>query len=221
MLGSIGNSLSLSLNTGIMPPKSPVPLANPNKKSDEARALESYGIYKVQSYDGCPETCPPAMKSVLKLVSESQFRRISQFAAPPSEDGSKSHYDTKSGEDYDMLLKKRAEDISSICNDPSMEGAPEKTWVRKTLQPVFLVFDRSAEEKLDSDRPYHHWYATTIPFKIYAYGEEVLLVGVTFDLGVDQSSIMIRLLGHEQVLWPRGPSLSCGESLYPCLITRI
>lgn len=148
-----------------MPPKSPVPLAKSNKKSDEARALDSYGIYRVENYNWCPETCPPAIRSVFELVYKSQLMPISQFAAPPSEDGSRSHYDTKSGEDYDMLLKKRAEDISSLCNDPSLVEVPEVTWVRTMLQPVFLVFDRRTEERLDNDRPYHHWYATTILFR--------------------------------------------------------
>ena len=148
-----------------MPPKSPVPLASSNKKSDEACPLDTYGIYRVGNYDLCPETCPPAVKSVFELVYKSQLMPISQFAAPPSEDGSRSHYDTKSGEDYDMLLKKRAEDISSICNDPSLVEAVEVTWVRTMLESVFLVFDRRTEERLDSYRPYHHWYVTTISFE--------------------------------------------------------
>ena len=58
-----------------------------------------------------------------------------------------------------MLLKKRAEDISSICNDPDLVEDLEVTWVRE-MMPVFLVFDRRREERLDSDRPFHHWYAT-------------------------------------------------------------
>lgn len=147
-----------------MPPKSPLHLANSKKSSDQASALDSYGIYRVESYGGCPETCPPAMKSVFELVYKSQFMQISQFAAPPREDGSKSPYDTKSGHDYDMLLKKRAEDMSSICNDPVLVEAPEVKWVRKML-PVFLVFDREEEERLDRDRPFHHWYATPMSFR--------------------------------------------------------
>ena len=147
-----------------MPPKSPVPLAN-SIKSDEACALDSYGIYRIENYNWCPETCPLAVKSIFELIYKSQFMPISQMATPPSEDGSRSHYDTKSGEDYDMLLKKRAEDLSSICNDPSLVEVKELTWVRIMLEPVFLVFERRAEEKLDKDRPYHHWYATTISFR--------------------------------------------------------
>lgn len=148
-----------------MPPKSPVQSANLDECSDRASALDNYGIYRVESYGECPRTCPPAMKSVFELVFKSQFMQISQFAAPPSEDGSKSPYDTRSGEDYDMLLKKRAEDISSTCNDPELVEAPETTWVRDMLPRVFLLFDRKAEERLDRDRPFHHWYTTTISFR--------------------------------------------------------
>ena len=147
-----------------MPPKSPVHLTNSKKSSDQANALDRYDIYRVESYDGCPFHCPPAMKSVFELVYKSQFMQISQFAAPPREDGSKSPYNTKSGHDYDMLLKKRAEDLSSICNDPVLVEALEVKWVRKML-PVFLVFDREEEERLDRDRPFHHWYATPISFR--------------------------------------------------------
>lgn len=148
-----------------MPPKSPVQSANLNECRDHASALDSYGIYRVESYGRCPKTCPPAMKSAFELVFKSQFMQISQFAAPPSEDGSKSPYDTRSGEDYDMLLKKRAEEISSICNDPDLVEAPEATWVRDMLPRVFLLFDRRAEERLDRDRPFHHWYAITMSFR--------------------------------------------------------
>lgn len=148
-----------------MPPKFPVQSATSNEKSDQAKSLDELGIYMVKSYDGCPETCPPAIRSVFKLVYRSQFMHISQFAAPPSEDGSKSPYDTRSGQDYDMLLKKRAEDLSSICNDPDLVEAPETTWVRDMLPRVFLLFDRKAEERLDRDRPFHHWYATTMSFR--------------------------------------------------------
>ena len=165
----------LSHNTGIMPPKAPAPLANSSKKSDEARALDSHGIYRVENYDWCPETCPPAMKSIFELVYETQLMPISQIATPPSEDGSRNYYDTKSGEDYDMLLKKRAEDISSMCNDPDLVEDPELTWVRTMLEPVFLVFDRRAEERLDNDRPYHHWYATTISFRYMLIGKKSCL----------------------------------------------
>ena len=147
-----------------MPPKAPVPLANAKKSNDQPSGLDSDGIYRVESYGGCPKTCPPAMKSIFELVYKSQFMQISQFAAPPSEDGSKSPYDTTSGNDYDMLLKKRAEDMSSICNDPDFVEAPEVKWLRKML-PVFLVFDRETEERLDTDRPFHHWYATPMSFR--------------------------------------------------------
>ena len=154
-----------------MPPKSPVRLANSDKKSPEARAPDSYGIYRVENYDWSPETCPPVMRSIFELVYKTQLMPISQIATPPSEDGSKSVYDTKSGEDYDMLLKERAEDISSICNDPELVEDPELTWVRTMLEPVFLVFDRRAEERLDNDRPYHHWYATTISSRYMLIGK--------------------------------------------------
>ena len=147
-----------------MPPKSPVPLAKSRRISDQPSGLDSDGIYRFESYGGCPKTCPPAIKSVFELVYKSQFMQISQFAAPPCEDGSKNPYDTKSGDDYDMLLKKRAEDMSSICNDPDLVEDPEATWVREML-PVFLVFDRKAEERLDRDRPFHHWYATLMSFR--------------------------------------------------------
>lgn len=158
-------SRPLGLNTGIMPTKSPLQSANPNENGDQARALDNYGIYRVESYGGCPMTCPPATKSVFKLVYKSQFMRISQFAAPPSEDGSTSPYDTRSGKDYDLLLKKRAEDVSWRCNDPDSVEAPESTWVRDLLPRVFLPFDRKEEERLDRDRPFHHWYATTLSYR--------------------------------------------------------
>ena len=105
------------------------------------------------------------MKLVFDLVYKSQFMQISRFAAPLNEDGSNSPYDTRSGQDYDMLLKKRAEDISSICNDPDLVEAPEATWVRIMLPRVFLLFDRKAEERLDRDRPFHHWYAATMSLR--------------------------------------------------------
>ena len=136
--------------------------ADSNESSDEVGALDSYGIYRVESYDRCPKTCPPAIKSVFSLVYKSQFMQISQFAAPPTEDGSKSPYDTRSGADYDMWLKKRAEDLSSICNDPDMGFAKETTWVREMLPRIFLPFDRKVEESQDRDRPFHHWYATIL-----------------------------------------------------------
>ena len=148
-----------------MPPKSLEQSANPTESNEQASALDRYGIYRVESYGRCPETCPPAMKSLFKLVYKSQFTQILQFAAPPSEDGNKSPYDTRSGEDYDMLLKKRAEDISSICNDPDLVEVSEATWVRNMLPKVFLLFDRKAEERLDMDRPFHHWYAAMMSFK--------------------------------------------------------
>ena len=93
---------------------------NPDKSKDGRKALDQCGIYRVENYTRCPQTCPPVIKSMFKMIYETRFMNVSQFAAPPSEDGSASPFDTKAGDDYDGLLKTRAEDLSSICNHPDL-----------------------------------------------------------------------------------------------------
>lgn len=143
-----------------MPPRPPVQPVESNEGGDQSESFDSLGIHRVESYDRCPKTCPPAIKSVFKLVNESQLLSISPPAAAPGKGGSRSPDQNRSGEDYDMWLRKQAEQLSRKCNDPDMPGHSEQQWVVTMMPIVFLMFNRIEEEELDSKRPFHHWYAT-------------------------------------------------------------
>lgn len=122
-------------------------------------ALDKYGIYRISSLGRAPH-CPEAVRKVCQLVYDSKDLRIDHFVARPEGSDSRSVYDTNAAHDYDMKLGSRACELADRCGDPDMMDSPEVKWVLLLSQRVFLLFDRQLEEKLDDNRPFHHWYAT-------------------------------------------------------------
>ncbi len=137
----------------------------PRKQSggntDNSVPLDRYGISRVPTLDRA-DNCPGPVYKTFRLVCSVKTLQMTHFMAVPEWKDSQSVFDTHAAHDYDMTLGLRAEELAGRCCDPDMMDSPEITWVQLLSPRVFLSFDRQEEEKLDTNRPFHHWYATCV-----------------------------------------------------------
>ena len=139
-----------------------MPKKQVNGNTPKNLVLDDYGIYRVSSLETAP-WCPDSLRRIFQLVTDSQCLQMTGFGARRQRDDRRGIFDTNAAHDYDMALKKRADDLADRCSDPVMMDRPECTWVQLLSTRVFIPFDRAEEEKLDTTRSFHHWYAATSP----------------------------------------------------------
>lgn len=148
----------------------------PRKKSDVA--LDRYGVYRVPTLERA-DRCPESIHKILQLVCNSKNLQKKAFMAVPEQNRSRGDFDTNAAHDYNMRLVQRADELANRCCDPDMVDSPEIKWVQLLSPRVFLSFDRQEEEKLDDNRPFHHWYAMCWSIVDKANRFKVLLAALT------------------------------------------
>ena len=151
-------------------------------------ALDQYGFYRVPSLDRA-DHCPESVHKIFQLIQDLKYLRTLHFLARAERTDSRSVFDTNAAHDYNMTLGLRAEDLAHRCCDPDLMDAPEDEWVQLLSPRVFLTFDRREEEELDTNRPFHHWYATSVSTVHKANESKVLLAAATSHQGAGPESI--------------------------------
>ena len=179
--------------------------------------LEDHNIYRIPNFERIGE-CPRSVKDIMQLVYSSKNLQEDSFLALPSSGDNLSDFDTNAARAYDRELADRAHDLKHICCDPEIMDKAEVEWI-SVLLPVFLFFDRSKEEKLDNNRPFHHWYVLLCPLWTRLMTPKVLLAVATSRRGPGQLSTIRLQLDLEQcgqMEWDRanssGKILSSGNA---------
>ena len=123
--------------------------------------LDGYGIYRISSLDRA-DHCPKSVYKTFQLVNESRYLQMIPFLERPERKDRRNVFDTDAAHDYNLRLGLRAEDLANRCSDSDKQDASEMEWARLLSPRVFLSFDRQEEENSDTNRPFHHWYATYV-----------------------------------------------------------
>ncbi len=141
----------------VIAPERTMPRKSLGERTAQDVSLDHYGIYRVERLG--TEPCPESLQETFDLVHDSKILQMADFNARREQEDRRGIFDTDAAHDYDVRLKQRASDLSDRCNTSRMKDAPESTWVNLLLSRVFLPFDLDEEERLDTNRPFHHWYA--------------------------------------------------------------
>lgn len=128
------------------------PRGNPSRDIER-----DYGVFQVP-YLGAAQNCPETIRNMFKSVEGSKYLTMDYFGNLPEREGFRGVFDTNAAHDYNMELKKRAEELHNRCTKPKMVDAPEKKWVDTFATRVFLRLDCSEEENVDAERPFNLWY---------------------------------------------------------------
>ena len=122
----------------------------------------SISMVSIEYLASTAESYPESIYKTFQLIHNSKNLQKDHFLEHPKENGRQSKFDTNAAHDYNLTLAKRANELQDSCGNPDMFDSPKIEWVQLLVSQVLLSFDRQKEEKLDAQRPFHHWYAICV-----------------------------------------------------------